>query len=114
MEHKFNNKRSMSQTMDQEDIKEAILNVEQQEDIEEIAEEFDIDNIAEHAKEIEPETMEELQRKNRALLMIEEFLQNENAELKKSFKEMEKENKALKNVLKNDFQSNFKYIRKDY
>ncbi|WLF79312.1 hypothetical protein PVL30_003064 [Lodderomyces elongisporus] len=107
-------KRKLSQVMDKDAIKETILNVEQQEDLEALMEEHDIDNIATHASELETESVEELQAKNRALLVIEEFLQQENLELKKFNKEILKENQVLKNVLKNDFQSNFKYIKKDY
>lgn len=107
-------KRKLSQVMDKDAIKETILNVEQQEDLEALMEEHDIDNIATHANELETESVEELQAKNRALLVIEEFLQQENLELKKFNKEILKENQVLKNVLKNDFQSNFKYIKKDY
>ena len=42
------------------------------------------------------------------------FLQQENMELKKSYQELSKENQALKKVLKDDFQSNYRYIKKDY
>ncbi|CAK9436827.1 uncharacterized protein LODBEIA_P13490 [Lodderomyces beijingensis] len=109
-------KRKLSQEMDQETIKETLLNVEQKQDVEMLIAETnaDIENIAEHAQNLHTATIEELERKNRALIVIEEFLQNENAELKKSFREMEKENQALKNVLKNDFHSNYKYINKSY
>ncbi|KAI5954684.1 hypothetical protein KGF54_002460 [Candida jiufengensis] len=107
-------KRKLSQEMDQDTIKETILNVEQQKDIDLLMENHDIENIAEHAKNIDTNTIEELTRQNRALIIIEEFLQNENLELKKSFKDLEKENQALKKVLKNDFQSNYKYINKSY
>lgn len=104
----------MSNTMDKDEIKAAILNVEHEDDIEEIAEEFEIENIARHAEEIEPDTIEELARKNKAMEMIQTFLQQENMELKKSYQELSKENQALKKVLKNDFQSNYRYIKKDY
>ncbi|KAI5961452.1 uncharacterized protein KGF55_004075 [Candida pseudojiufengensis] len=109
-------KRKLSQEMDQDSIKETILNVEQQEDIDHLMHDqnVDINNIAKHAKEIDTNTIDELTRQNRALIIIEEFLQNENNELKKSYKDLEKENLALKKVLKNDFQSNYKYIHKSY
>ncbi|KAI3402941.1 hypothetical protein KGF56_004193 [Candida oxycetoniae] len=109
-------KRKLSQEMDQETIKETLLNVEQKEDVEELMKETDVDieNIASHANQLITNTIDELERKNRALIIIDEFLQNENAELKKSYREIEKENQALKQVLKNDFQSNYKYIKKPY
>ena len=107
-------KRKMSETLEKGDIKDTILNLRQEEDIEEMAEEYEIENVARHAQEIVPETPEELASKNQALQLIQTFLQQENMELKKSYQEVLKENQALKNVLKNDFNSHYKYIKKDY
>ena len=115
MNHKNSvDKRKMSQTMEKEEIRDAIMQLKTEEDIEEMAEEYDIDNIQAHAEEIEPLTTEELISKNKAMEMIHMFLQQENMELKKSYQELSKENQALKKVLKDDFQSNYRYIKKDY
>ena len=49
-------------------------------------------------------------QRERATSVIEDFLHQENSELKKSFKNLEMENEKLKNILKTDY--NVNYIRK--
>ncbi|RLV91624.1 hypothetical protein JA1_003745 [Spathaspora sp. JA1] len=53
-------------------------------------------------------TMDELQRKNKALVAIEDFLQSENSQLKKSLEDIQKENEELKNLLRNNFKVDYK------
>ena len=107
-------KRKMSESMETTDIKETILNLRKEADIEEISEDYEMENVARHAEEIVAETVEELASKNKALQLIQSFLEQANVALKKSYAELLKENKALKDVIKNDFQLDYKYIKKDY
>ncbi|CAI5757183.1 unnamed protein product [Candida verbasci] len=104
-------KRKLSQEMDSDLMEEKLtaLNVEQKEDINMLMNEAIATVVA-----TSPLTVDELERRNRALIMIEEFLKSENSELKKSLNQMQKENKVLKDVLKNDCQVNYKYINKSY
>ncbi|KAG7662792.1 uncharacterized protein J8A68_003715 [[Candida] subhashii] len=103
-------KRKLSQGLVDENMKDKLsyLTEEQKQDMDAMMMEDDESYDEEEEEEQQPMSMDDLERKNRALVVIEEFLQNENGELRKSLKEMQKENEALKNVLRNDFKVNYK------
>ena len=65
----------------------------------------DVDNIESEASEV---TI--IPQRDRAMLVIEDFLHQENSELKKSLKNLEMENEKLKDILRTDY--NVNYIRK--
>ncbi|RLV94785.1 hypothetical protein JA1_001595 [Spathaspora sp. JA1] len=101
-------RRKLSQELDTEEMKDKLsyLTDEQKQDVEDMmADDEDMDDDEEGEKVL---SMDDLERKNRALTVIEEFLQSENGQLRKSLREMQRENQELKNVLRNDFQVNYK------
>lgn len=102
-------KRKLSQGLVDENMKDKLsyLTEEQKQDVDAMMED-DESYDEDEEEEMKPMTMDDLERKNRALVVIEEYLQNENGELRKTLKEIQKENEALKNVLKNDFKVNYK------
>ncbi|EMG49437.1 Homeobox leucine-zipper protein [Candida maltosa Xu316] len=72
-------------------------------------EEFD----DEFEEEEEEQSVENLQRKNRAMSVIEDFIMAENSELKKTLSQVQQENEKLKKVL-HDNDINYINIKKDY
>ncbi|EGW32537.1 uncharacterized protein SPAPADRAFT_61600 [Spathaspora passalidarum NRRL Y-27907] len=99
-------RRKLSQELESDEMKDKLsyLTDEQKHDVEAVmADDEDMEDEGEKVLSVD-----DLERKNRALTVIEEFLQSENGQLRKSLREMQKENEELKNVLRKDFQVNYK------
>ena len=114
-------KRKMSESMETSDVKQTIMNMPKVDVV--IDNDLSDEDYEDEDEEEEDEVMhieerrmsaEEMEAEIKSFHIIQDFLNNKNKTLMQALADKDKEIAAMRDVIKKDFQVDYKYIKKDY